>query len=165
MEVGIDKIDQKRYIWDLLEVEKINSCHATIFPIKAGLFISIDQTDNDNSANLAVYQWLMEKLIYFIYRTRPNISFVVSLLSQYNLDSRTRHLCVAKQVLCYFKGTINLGIVWGADFIKHYEKYGPMKIISYTDSSYTEDPKDKKLFTGYYLFFSRGIVSWYSRQQ
>lgn len=42
MEVEMLKIDQKEYIWDLLEVEIITLCHAIILPIKARLFISID---------------------------------------------------------------------------------------------------------------------------
>lgn len=75
------KIDQKRYIKDLFEAKEINSYYATILFIKVGSLISINKAGNDKPADLAVYQQLIKKLIYLIYRTWPNIFFVVGLLS------------------------------------------------------------------------------------
>lgn len=54
MKVRILKIDQKDYIWNLLKVEKMTSCHATIIPIKTRLFISINQAGNDKLTNLII---------------------------------------------------------------------------------------------------------------
>lgn len=42
MKVKTLKIDQKRYIQDLLEAEKITLCHTTILLIKFRFFICID---------------------------------------------------------------------------------------------------------------------------
>lgn len=58
---------------------------------------------------------------------------------------------------------INLGVVWGVDPIRHWEKYGPMEIIDYADSSCVGNPEDRKLITRYYLFFGGGIVTWCNR--
>lgn len=49
------KIDQKEYIWDLLEAEEMTLCYPTILPIKAGLFIFMNQAGNDSLANLVAY--------------------------------------------------------------------------------------------------------------
>lgn len=81
MEAGMLKINQKRYIQDLLEARKMISYHATVFFIKAGSFIYINQADNDGPANFTIYQRLIEKIIYLAYGIQPNISFVVGLLS------------------------------------------------------------------------------------
>lgn len=42
MEARTLRINQKRYIQDLLEAKGMTSCHATVFPIEAELFISIN---------------------------------------------------------------------------------------------------------------------------
>lgn len=50
------KNNHKKYIQDFLAVKKMISYSATVFPIKAGLFISIDQAGNNKNTNLAAYQ-------------------------------------------------------------------------------------------------------------
>lgn len=89
----------------------MTSCHATVFSIKAGSFILMDQVDDNNSANLASYQQLMEMLMYLACGTRLDIFLMVFLLSQYNSDPRIKHFYVAKQVFHHLKETINLRIV------------------------------------------------------
>lgn len=153
------KIDQKEYIQDLLEAEGMTLCHVTILFMKTGLFISMNQVDNYNSANLEVYQRFLEKLIYLVYGTQLDISFIVGLLSRYNSDPRVEHFCVTKQMLRYLKELINLGIVWRSDPTEYQDKYNLIGIVGYADSSYTRDPEDRKLITGYSFFLSVGIVT------
>lgn len=62
-------------------------------------------------------------------------------------------------MLRYLKGIISLRIVWGLDSIRHREKYHPIEIIGYVDSSYTRDLEDRKSITGYCFFFDRKIVT------
>ena len=111
IEAGTLKSDQKRYIRDLLEAKEITSYHSTIPHIKAGSFISMDQAGNENSDDLAEYKRLIRKLINLACDTRPDILFVVGLLSRYNFDPRVGHFCVVKQMLPHLKEMINLGIV------------------------------------------------------
>ena len=42
-EKSILKVDQKGYIRDLLESEGMTLCHATVFPVKAGSTLILDQ--------------------------------------------------------------------------------------------------------------------------
>lgn len=70
--------------------------HVIIYSIKARLFISIHQADNDNHANLEVYQRLEGKLIYLTCGIRSDICFMIGLLSQYNFDPKAKHFCIAK---------------------------------------------------------------------
>ena len=44
--IGTLKIDQKRYIRDLLKSEEMISCHPTVLPVKAGSTFFIDQATN-----------------------------------------------------------------------------------------------------------------------
>lgn len=83
-------------------------------PIKAGNFIEMQGEDDYKKVDLKVYQWLIGKLMYLSYRTRPDISFVVGQLSKRNVDLRMGHLKAAKQVIRYLKGTMHLGLTYGA---------------------------------------------------
>lgn len=69
IKVGMFKIDQKKYIQDFLEAERMTSCHITIFFIKTRSFIFMNQIGDYDFANFAVYQWLIKKLIYLAYGT------------------------------------------------------------------------------------------------
>lgn len=97
------KIYQKKYIRDFLEAKEITSYYITVSSIKTRSFISMDQADDDNPANLVIYQRLIEKLIYLTCGTRSKIFFLVGLLSQYNFDLRVGYLRVAKQVFAIWK--------------------------------------------------------------
>lgn len=111
LEVKTLKIDQKAYIRDLLESEGITSCHPTVLPIKAGSSISMDQASDDARKDLVLYQRLIGKL------------------SRHNSNPCAGHLHVAKQVLCYLKGTINLRIMWGGDPAEHLQKYQHFGVV------------------------------------
>ena len=76
------------------------------------------------------------------------------------------HLRIAKQVVCYFKGTITLEIVWKNDPIGHQfeDKYGSLGVVSYINSNYADDLKDRKSIIRYNFFISRAIVTQYKKR-
>lgn len=55
MKTRILKTNQKKYIWNFLEAERMISYHTIVFCINAGLFISIIEINNDNLVNLIIY--------------------------------------------------------------------------------------------------------------
>lgn len=91
------KIDQKVYIHDLLEFQKKNSCHRTVYPMKVDSSITLDQVRKYMQAIMISYQRLLEKLIYICCGTQLDISFVVGQLSYKNLDPQANHLQIAKK--------------------------------------------------------------------
>lgn len=52
----------------------------------------MNELDDYNKTNLGDYQRLIKKLIYFAYKTRPNIEFIVEKLSKHNADPKKSHL-------------------------------------------------------------------------
>ena len=165
LKAGTLRIDQKRYIRDLLEFERMTSCHPTVLPVKAGSTLLLDQAGDYQQANLNAYQRLIGKLMYLSCGTRPDIAFVVGQLSCYNSDRQIGHLRIAKQVLRYLKGTITLGIEWGNNPAGYRSggKYGELGVVGYADSSYAGDLEDRKSITEYYFFLSGAIVTWCSK--
>jgi hypothetical protein len=58
------------------------------------------------------YQNLIGSLMYLSVSTRPDMSYAVSCLSQYNTCLGKEHWIAAKRVLRYLKGTRDYGLVY-----------------------------------------------------
>ena len=167
LKAGTLKIDQKRYIRDLLESKGMTSCHSTVLLVKAGSTLFLDQAGDHQQADSTEYQRLIGKLMYLSCGTRPDIAFVVGQLSRHNSNPRVGHLRIPKQVLCYLKRTITIGIAWGNDPAGHRvgEKYREIGVVKYADSSYADDIEDRKSITEYYFFLGGGVITWCSKRQ
>ncbi|RVW86354.1 Retrovirus-related Pol polyprotein from transposon RE2 [Vitis vinifera] len=63
---------------------------------------------------------------------------------------------VAKRVLCYLKGTIDLGL-W-------YTK-GEQTLQAFCDSDWAGNPDDRRSTTGYGVFFGSCLISWTAKKQ
>jgi hypothetical protein len=61
------------------------------------------------------YRELLGSLTYLSTTTRPDISFAVSHLGQFNNCYGKEHWTAAKRVLRYLKGTTDLGLVYDPD--------------------------------------------------
>ena len=96
LKAGTLKINQKGYIRDLLESERMTSCYLTVLLVKAGSTLFLDQAGDHQQVDLTEYQHLIGKLIYLSYGTRPDITFVVGQLSRHNSDRCIGHLRIAK---------------------------------------------------------------------
>ena len=95
--------------------------------------------------------------LMYLTSTRPDIMFVVSLLSRYLAHPTELHMQAAKRVLRYIKGTLSYGIL--------YKQSGNKRLLAYTDSDYAGDLKDRKSTSGYLFVLSSGAVSWASKKQ
>lgn len=93
----------------------------------------------------------------YLTATRPDIMFVVSLLSRYMDRPTELHLQAAKRVLRYLKGTSDFGIL--------YRKGGDEKLVTSTDSDNAGDLDDRRSTSVYVFLLSSGAVSWSSKKQ
>lgn len=100
---GTMKINQSACIKDLIIKKDLIDSNATIIPMKAGLAIDMPDTDNYKKIKLLKYYWLIGKLMYLAYGTRPNIAYAEGQLSKNNADPRKSHLKAAKKVVQYLK--------------------------------------------------------------
>lgn len=126
--------------------------------------------DNYKKVNLKVNQWLINKLIYLSYSTKPNISFVVKQLSKQNADSKARYFKVAKQVVWYLKSRIHLRLIYKIYPLSRKKTKASAKplsfvLVGYTDSNYAGNPKDKKSVMWYCFFIYKVLVLWCSKKQ
>ena len=103
------------------------------------------------------YSSVMGSLMYAQVCTRPNIAFVVGVLSRSLSDPSQSHLKVAKKVLRYHQGT--------KDLMLTYRRIDNLRVVGFSDSDYASCVDDKKSTSGYIFMMVEGIVSWKSVKQ
>ncbi|KAH9681187.1 hypothetical protein KPL71_026873 [Citrus sinensis] len=89
--------------------------------------------------------------------TRPDIIYVVGLVSRYIENPKTTHFKAAKRILRYVKGTTNFGLLYS--FSNDY------KLVGYSDSDWGGDVDDRKSTTGFVFFIGDTAFTWMSKKQ
>lgn len=98
----------------------------------------------------------MGSLQWLASTTRPDISYAVSQLSRFNSAWTVQHWLLAKQVLRYLKGSIDLKITYTAT---------NASTVVYTDSDFSQCPETRRSVTGYSIHLGGGPVCWKSQRQ
>ncbi|KAF2351392.1 Zinc finger C2CH-type [Trinorchestia longiramus] len=116
-------------------------------------------SDSKNLCDPKLFREIVGSLIYLMTCTRPDICYVVTLLSQHSTRPTNAHLNLCKFVLKYLKGTI----LFGLKFVK---SENPMQITSFSDSDWGGS-SDRKSISGYVLksSSSSSLISWKSKKQ
>ena len=112
--------------------------------------------ENGVKVDATFFKQMVGNLMYLT-ATRPDLMFVVSLITRYMGQPTELHLQTTKKVLRYLRGTTNLGIF--------YKKGGNDKLVAFTDSDYAGDLENRKNTPGYVFMLSSGAVSWSFRKQ
>jgi len=91
----------------------------------------------DKPANRKEYLSMVGSLMYAALRSRSDIAFSVTALSQYNVQPLEMHTTAAKRVLQYLKTTVGFRI--------HYRQLlNPTTIVGYTDSNWAGNLTTRK---------------------
>ncbi|XP_035550677.1 uncharacterized mitochondrial protein AtMg00810-like [Juglans regia] len=99
--------------------------------------------------DLGRYQRLVGKLNY-ITITRPDISYAVSVVSQFLQTPRISHWDAVIHILRYLKRAPGLGL---------------FRIEAFSDADWAESPLDRRSTTGYCTFVGGNLVTWKSKKQ
>ena len=83
--------------------------------------------------------------------------FSVNLLARYSSAPTRRHWNSVKHILCYLRGTTDMGLF--------YSRESKQQLLGYVDAGYLSDPHKGRSQTGY-VFNCNGIaISWRSVKQ
>ncbi|KMQ88815.1 gag-pol polyprotein [Lasius niger] len=102
------------------------------------------------------YQSLIGSLMYLAVSTRPDISYAISVLSQFNMNPGKAHWSAAKRVLRYLKGTVNYGLV--------YTKM-EVPLIGFVDADWGGNVDDRVSYTGFVFKLANAAITWEARKQ
>ncbi|XP_068498045.1 secreted RxLR effector protein 161-like [Phaseolus vulgaris] len=108
---------------------------------------NLQKDENGMKIDSTYYKQIMGSLVY-ITATRPDVMFVVSLISRYMEHPTKLHLQATKKILRYLKGTV--------DHAVFYKKGGNEELVAYINSNYAEDLDDRKSTSGYLFLLSSG---------
>ncbi|XP_070660467.1 uncharacterized mitochondrial protein AtMg00810-like [Malus domestica] len=146
-------LNQRKYVMDLLEEAKFTDCKPVVTPIDNKLKLT---TDGEALNNVTYYQRLVGNLIYLTI-TCLDITFAVSLVSQFMHAPIVEHLNIVKRILHYLKRSIDRGILMRNNHAT--------KIHAYTDVDWAGSAIDRKSTIGYCTFVVGNIVTWKSKKQ
>ncbi|CAK1581238.1 unnamed protein product [Parnassius mnemosyne] len=130
----------------------MQNCNGIETPMDVNL--KLEKDNNVTSTN--PYQQLIGSLMYLSVLTRPDISYSVSYLSQFNNCNSETHWKHARIVLRYLSATRDFGLV----YVKN-----NLDLIGFVDADWGSNSVDRSSFTGYCFLYSGCVVSHEFRKQ
>ncbi|KAK2975340.1 hypothetical protein RJ640_009694 [Escallonia rubra] len=124
-------ISQEAHAKKVLKMFNMENCNPISIPIDMDKKTS--RHIKGGPINLTLFRSLVGSFRYLTC-IRPDILHAVSFVSRYVENPTTYHFNVAKKILRYIKGTIDLGIFYFAS--------GDIKLVGYSDSDWARDVDD-----------------------
>ena len=141
-------LSQHKYVLDLLSETGMLACKPIETPIQMNhrLGILLNQIPID----MGWYQILVGRLIYLTH-TRPNITYVVDIVSQFMHAPSEDHMDAVYRILRYLKG------MPGKDLL--YSKNGVSNIEGYIDTNWAGHQTTKRSTSGYLTFTEGNLIT------
>ncbi len=149
VDVGVGKklfLRQTTYLKEELERFQMTHCKSTSFPMNPGVENSL--LPSEKQADRATIKWYQSAFSFLIWpsvNSRPDISYLVGVLSQYCANSGSKCCNLLIKIFQYLPGTLELGITFKSDSMD--------ELVGYTDSDWAR-LEDGQRWTGGYIFFS-----------
>lgn len=155
---GSVKMSQEAYVHRILERFNMQNCKPRETPCDLKLHYTEDAV---KMCDVKMYREAVGSLIYLTTCTRPDLSFVVSKLSQYFCEPTEEQWITVKHVLRYLKGTTNKELSFRRNDRKE------LGIVAYSDADWASDTTDRRSTTGYCISLSENssLVSWKTKKQ
>ena len=154
---GEIKMTQKRHVEKILAKFGMSECKPRSTPCEQKLNFDSEGEVIDSTG----YREIVGSLIYIMTCTRPDLSWVVSKLSQYLAEPKQQHWATAKHILRYLKGTMDQEL--------HYQKCEEslLQLEGYSDADWAADKDDRRSTSGYCFSLTENgpVISWKSRKQ
>lgn len=147
-------VDQEKFINNILARFNMSDCKSSDTPMETNL--KLEKTVNNQCDEKFPYQQLVGCLMYLSVLTRPDISFSVSFLSQYNTCFNENHWKHLKRLLRYLQKTKKYGLVF---------KKNDSNLHGYVDADWASCSVDRRSYTGYSFILSGCVISYESRKQ
>ena len=103
------------------------------------------------------YASAVGSLMYAQVCTRPDIAYIVGMLSRYLSNSGMGHWKVAKRVMRYLQRT--------KDYMLTYRRSDQLEIIEYSNSDFAGCQDSRRSTSGYIYLLAGGAISWKSAKQ
>ena len=138
-----------KYVEEVLALFEMKNCKPSPTPMDGDSKLQKPNPENEPDSALPC-QNLIGSLMYLSVSTRPDITYAVSALSQFNINYGQEHLIAAKRVLRYLQGTQRYGLTY---------KKTQKKLEGYADADWGGDLGDRRSYTGYVFLLAGASIS------
>ena len=149
---GID-VSQRKYILDFLNEIGMLGCKPEATTINPNHKLGVDPLKT--LVDKGWYQRLVGKLIYLSH-TRPDIAYVIGLVSQFMHTPMNCHMEAVTHILKYLKHTLGKGFL--------FEKHDHCCVETYTNVDWHGSLIDKCSTLGYCTLVVGNLVTWRSKK-
>ncbi|KAL5840582.1 hypothetical protein ACOSQ4_013190 [Xanthoceras sorbifolium] len=147
-------VSQRKYTLDLLKETKMLDSRPAETPMEYTM--TLGMAEKSTPVDKGRYQRLVGKLIYLSH-TRPDISYLVSVVSRFMNDPREEHMQAVYRILRYLKMTPGKGLL--------FEKHSDRDLKIYTDADWASSMVDRRSTSGYCSYVWGNLVTWRSKKQ
>ncbi|MEL7521272.1 MAG: reverse transcriptase domain-containing protein, partial [Cyanobacteria bacterium J06553_1] len=159
----VTKISQSRYINEVLERFKMETCKPISTPLsdEGDWFkrLSLTTAEENEMKNIP-YREAIGSLLFLSTRTRPDIATAVNILAKHSETPHPKHWKGIKRILRYLQGSKNEGIV-----LKGAKNLEDLQLECYVDADWGADVEDRSSRTGVICYLSGNPIWWKSRKQ
>jgi hypothetical protein len=148
------KLSKDNYAQDFLERFHMTDCKFALTPFLLG--VKLEDRGETPLVYNTLYRQLLGSLLYLTH-SRPDLSYVVGIVSRFMQERHELHWKVSKHILRYVQGTITFGI--------HYAGDSTLDLIGFIDSDWASDSIDHNPTSGYSLSLGYGPIYWSSKKQ
>ncbi|CAJ2638397.1 unnamed protein product [Trifolium pratense] len=150
-------LHQRKCGGEILKRFKMTDCIPVITPMEANL--RLEKNQNEEAVDPTMFKQIVGCLRYMC-NSRPDICFVVGLVSRFMEEPRKSYMNSARRVLRYIARTLEFGILFPTS-----ARNARKEIICYSDVDWCGDKIDRRCTTGYFFKFMDASVSWCSKKQ
>ena len=154
-------LTQSAYIKKMLERYGMNNCNSLNNPGTDLKLLEINEKSIMLDYNgINDYQSIVGTLSYASHTTRPDIAYMISILSRNLKNPSVQHMNAAKRVMRYLSGTINEGLLFTND-----KREGVPLFEAYSDASWASNLENRRSTTGFMVKYNGTPISWRSQRQ
>jgi hypothetical protein len=143
-------LSQPAYVEQILQRFRMQDTKPVSIPMAPGVRL-VKAGNLLSHAKRDLFQQLVGSLMWLMLATRPDLCYAVGQLCRFTSCPTIEHMQAAHQVLKYLRGTVNVGLIFGA---------GP-SLRGYSDASWGNTDEDPRSTTGYFFWYY-GPVTWAS---
>jgi hypothetical protein len=158
-------LNQPAYVQHILERFNMTQCDSKPCPAMSSVIFSkadSPSTPDDKEHMLNTpYAEAVGALNWLATMTRPDIAQAVSVVARFTANPGYQHWNAVKFIFKYLKGTIFLGIIYGAN----HDSKCPLELVGYVDSDFAGCVDTRRSTTGFSFHLNGGTISWKSQKQ